>query len=59
MYICDELRYIKKFNATVDNSNKKILTLLNDFYVNKDFSGENPNYCLTNRMLYDKFQAFL
>jgi hypothetical protein len=50
---------VKKFLATVDKNNKKIFTFKNDFYVNREFSGDNTHYVITNKMLYQKFQAYL
>lgn len=59
MYIIDELKFVKKFLATVDSNNKKILTFKNDFYVNPSFTEDKSNYCLTNKMLYQGFQSYL
>jgi hypothetical protein len=50
---------VKKLLSTTDSGGKKILSLNKDYYVNKDFTGENTNYCLVNNMVYQKFQAFL
>lgn len=59
MTLWDELKFVKQFQLTTDNSNKRIATLKQDYYVNQDFTGENTNFTISNKMLYLKFQAYL
>jgi hypothetical protein len=59
VFICDEMKYIKKAKFVPNNNGKYEVTITNDYYVNQEFTGESANFAFSNRMLYYKFQAFL
>lgn len=53
------MKYIKEFELNFDTNNKKTMILKEEYYVNQNFTGDSPNYVMSNRMLYQKFQAYL
>lgn len=42
-----------------NSSSKYEIKIENEYYVNQNYLGDNPNFVLSNRMLYQKFKAYL
>lgn len=58
--IVDESKYVKVYNYRYDNNNsgKMIVDGLEDYFVNKEFTGILP-FLYTNKMLYIKSKGYL
>lgn len=59
IYVVDEQKFVKIFVFRLDKNSKRIMELQNDYYVNSKFDGNFKNFKISNKMLYQKSQAFL
>ena len=56
--VWDEPKYVKYLQVTNEN-NKKYLKLINQWFVNPNFTGENMSFQIQGEMLYSKLQGTL